>query len=57
MLTDLMSLISMLCLITHLDDNLSDKVNLNMNWNSSIMTYNYSFITANNLASDFSEFC
>ncbi len=47
----------MLCLITHLDDNLSDKVNLNMNWNSSIMTYNYSFIIANNLASDFSEFC
>ncbi len=48
---------SMLCLNIHLDDSLSDKVNLNMNWNSSIITHNYSFITANNSAFNFSEFC
>ncbi len=47
----------MLCLNIYLDDNLSDKVNLNMNWNSSIIAYNYSFIIINSSASDFSEFC
>jgi len=31
MLIDLMLLMLMLCLNTYLDDNLSDKVNLNMN--------------------------
>jgi len=47
----------MLCLNIYLDDNLSDKVNLNMNWNSSITAHNYSFIIINSSASDFSEFC
>jgi len=47
----------MLCLNTHLDDNSSDKVNLNTDWNSSITACSYSFITANNSASDFFEFC
>ncbi len=47
----------MLYLNTHLDDSLSDKVNLNMNWNSLITVYNYSFIIINSSASDFSEFC
>ncbi len=48
---------SMLCLNTCLDDSLSDKVDLNMNWNSLIMTYSYSFITVNSSASDFFKFC
>jgi len=47
----------MLCLNTYLDDSLSDRVNLNTDWNSSIMTCNHLFITANSSASDFSEFC
>ncbi len=47
----------MLCLNIHLDDNLSNKVNLNTDWNSLIIAHNYSFIIINNSASDFSEFC
>ncbi len=47
----------MLCLNTYLNDNLSDKVNLNIDWNSLIMIYNYLFITANSSASDFFKFC
>ncbi len=46
----------MLCLNTYLNDSSSNKVNLNTNQNSLITTYNYSFITVNNSASDFSEF-
>ncbi len=57
MLTDLTLLVLMLCLNTYLDDSLSDKVNLNMNWNSLITIYNHSFIIINSSASDFSEFC
>ncbi len=52
-----MSLMSMLCSNICLDDSSSDKVDLNINWNSSIITYSYSFITANSSASDFFEFC
>jgi len=48
---------SMLCLNTYLDDNSSDKVNLNTDWNSLIITHNHSFITANSSASDFFKFC
>ncbi len=51
-----MSLILMLCLNIHLDDSVSDKVDLNMNWNSLIMIYNYSFIITDSSASDFFEF-
>ena len=51
-----MSLMLMLCLNIHLNDNLSDKVNLNTDWNSSITAYNHSFITANSSASDFFKF-
>jgi len=47
----------MLYLNIYLDNSLSDKVNLNINWNSSIMIYNYLFITINSLASDFFKFC
>jgi len=46
----------MLCLNIYLDDSLSDKVNLNINWNSSITIYNYLSITTNSSASDFFEF-
>jgi len=56
MLTDLTSLMLMLCLNICLDDSLSDRVDLNTDWNSLIMTHNYLFITANSLTSDFSEF-
>jgi len=56
MLTDLMSLMLMLCLNIHLSDSLSDKVNLNMNWNSLIIVHNYSFIIINSSASDFFKF-
>jgi len=52
-----MSLMSMLCLNIYLNDNSSDKVDLNIDWNSSITIHNYSFIIINNSASDFSEFC
>ncbi len=54
MLTDLML---MLYLNIYLDNSLSDKVNLNINWNSLITVYNHSFITANSSASDFFKFC
>ncbi len=47
----------MLCLNTYLNDNSSNKVNLNTDWNSLITTYNYSSITVNSSASDFFEFC
>jgi len=57
MLIDLISLMLMLYLNIHLDDSSSNKVNLNMNQNSLIITCNYSSITANSSASDFSEFC
>ncbi len=57
MLTDLTSSVSMLCLNTHLGGSLSDRVDLNMNWNSSITACSYSFITTDSSASDFSEFC
>jgi len=40
----------------YLDDSLSDKVNLNISWNSSIMTYSHSFITVNSSAFNFFEF-
>jgi len=56
MLTDLTLLILMLCLNIYLNDSLSDKVNLNMNWNFLIIAYNYSFIIVNSLASDFFKF-
>ncbi len=52
-----MLLMSMLCLNIYLDDNLSNKVDLNIDWNSSITAHNYLFITANSSASEFSEFC
>ncbi len=48
---------SMLCLNICLNDSLSDKVNLNTDWNSSITAYSHSFITANSSASDFFKFC
>ena len=48
---------SMLCLNIYLDDSLFDKVDLNMNWNSSITAYSHLFIIINSSASDFSEFC
>ena len=57
MLIDLILLVSMLCLNIHLDDSLSNKVNLNTDWNSSIMICNYLFIIINNLTSDFFKFC
>ncbi len=47
----------MLCLNIHLNDNLSDKVNLNTDWNSLITIYNHLFITVNNSTSDFFKFC
>ncbi len=56
MLTDLMLLILMLYLNICLDDSLSDKIDLNIDWNSSITAYNYSFITANSSTSDFFKF-
>ncbi len=56
MLISLMSLILILCLNIYLDDNSSNKVDLNMNWNSSIMICNYSSIIINSLASDFFKF-
>ncbi len=56
MLIDLILLVSMLCLNIHLDDSLSNKVNLNTDWNSSIMICNYLFIIINNLTSDFFKF-
>ena len=40
---------SMLCLNTYLDDSLSDKVNLNIDWNSLITAHNYLFIIINSL--------
>jgi len=46
----------MLCLNIHLNDNLSNKVNLNTDWNSSITIYNYLFIIINSSASDFLSF-
>ncbi len=52
-----MLLMLMLYLNIYLDDSLSNKINLNINWNSSIIIYNYLFIIVNNLTSDFSEFC
>ena len=52
-----MLLMLILCLNIYLNDNLSNKVNSNMNWNSAITVHNYSFIIINNLASDFSKFC
>jgi len=48
---------SMLCLNTYLNNNSSNKVDLNTDWNSSITAYSYLFIITNNSASDFSEFC
>ncbi len=57
MLIDLILLVLMLCLNIHLDDSLSNKVNLNTDWNSSIMICNYLFIIINNLTSDFFKFC
>ncbi len=56
MLTDLMLLILMLYLNICLDDSLSDKIDLNIDWNSSITAYNYLFITANSSTSDFFKF-
>ncbi len=47
----------MLCLNIYLNDNLSDKVDLNMNWNSLIIIHNCLFIMINSLASDFFKFC
>jgi len=47
----------MLCLNIHLNNNLSNKVNLNTDWNSLITAHNHSFITANSSASDFFKFC
>ncbi len=47
----------MLCLNICLNDNLSDKIDLNMNWNSSIIAHSHSSIIVNSSASDFSEFC
>jgi len=47
----------MLCLNIHLNDSLSNKVDLNINQNSLIIIYNYSFITVNSSASDFFKFC
>jgi len=57
MLTDLISSILMLYLNIHLDDSLSDRVDLNMDQNSSIITYNYLSIMTNSSASDFFKFC
>ncbi len=47
----------MLCLNTYLNDSSSNKVNLNMNWNSSITAHNHSSIIVNSSASDFFKFC
>ncbi len=48
---------SILYLNTYLNDSLSNKVNLNTDWNSLITAHNYSFIIINSSASDFSKFC
>jgi len=47
----------MLCLNIYLDDSSSNRVDLNINWNSSIIIHNHSFIIVNSSASDFFEFC
>ena len=57
MLIDLVSPMLMLCLNICLGDSSSGKVDLNMDWNSSITTYSHLSVTANSSASDFSEFC
>jgi len=46
----------MLCLNICLDDSSSNKVNLNIDWNSSITAHNYLSITANSSAFNFFEF-